>query len=87
MMLDEIMVLPRQLSYSIKTQLKAPTAPYFGLWNKISSTRGISGLSLVLLLELLAQIIERTRAAKSASIINQETFSISDYKGLIDFVD
>ena len=71
------MVLLRQLSYNIKTQLKAPTAPLLGLWEEISSTRGISGLSLVLLLELLAQIIDTTREVKSASITNQENFSIS----------
>ena len=38
----------RQLSYAIKNQLKAPKAPYKGLWDEMPPTRGISCLSLVL---------------------------------------
>ena len=42
------MVLLHQLSYAIKSQLKAPKAPYKGLWDEMPPTRGISCLSLVL---------------------------------------
>ena len=41
-------MLLRQLSYAIKNQLKAPKAPYLGLWDEMLPTRGISCLSLVL---------------------------------------
>ena len=41
-------MLLRQLSYAIKNQLKAPKAPYKGLWDEMPPTRGISCLSLVL---------------------------------------
>ena len=41
-------MLLRQLSYAIKNQLKAPKAPYLGLWDEMPPTRGISCLSLVL---------------------------------------
>ena len=42
------LVLLHQLSYAIKNQLKAPKAPYSGLWDEMPPTRGISCLSLVL---------------------------------------
>ena len=38
----------RQVSNAIKNQLKAAKAPYYGLWNEMPPTRGISCLSLVL---------------------------------------
>ena len=38
----------RQLSYAIKSQLKAPKAPYLGLWDEMHPARAISCLSLVL---------------------------------------
>ena len=41
-------MLLRQLSYAIKNQLKAPKTPYWGLWDEMPPTRGISCLSLVL---------------------------------------
>ena len=41
-------MLLRQLSYALKNQLKAPKAPYKGLWDEMPPTRGISCLSLVL---------------------------------------
>ena len=39
-----IKVLFRQHSYAIKNQLKAPKAPYWGLWDEMPPTRGISCL-------------------------------------------
>ena len=41
-------MLLHQLSYAIKNQLKAPKAPYLGLWDEMPPSRGISCLSLVL---------------------------------------
>ena len=40
-------MLLRQPSYAIKNQLKAPKAPYLGLWDEMPPTRGFSCLSFV----------------------------------------
>ena len=70
-------MLLRQLSYAIKNQLKAPKAPYKGLWDEMSPTRSISCLSLVLygIRELAQQHYEPLILLQSE--INRVTQSIS----------